>query len=93
MLKSRKKPTGGPDKRAETGMPGVAKILGVDRATVYRRIERKTFSLEGVRARVTGRGHRYDLHGVFQRVYPDADDNTITMMMYDFRQKHGRLTR
>lgn len=72
---------------------GVAFLLGVSRATVYRRIERGTFSLVGVKVMLTTRGALYDMEDVFKRVFPSADDNTIAGLMYEFMRTNRGLVR
>jgi hypothetical protein len=76
------------DFRPKLNMRGIGKVMGLSRATVYRRLERETFSLEGIPMLVTSYGTFYDMEGVFKKVFPSADSNTISELMYDFMQRN-----
>lgn len=70
-------------------MSGIANLLGVTTVTVYRRINRRKFSLEGIPQRMATCGTLYDMEAVFKRVFPGATTDGINSLMYDFMQKHG----
>jgi len=72
-------------------MRGVGALLGLHKATVYRRINNGDFSLEGVPFRETRRGILYDLEGVFEVVFPAAEKETIYLMMFAFMQNNRGL--
>ena len=81
------------DSRPKLTMTGIGKVLGVSRATVYRRLERERFSLEGIPMLETSRGNFYDMESVFKMILPSADKNTIAMMMFDFMQKNESIVK
>lgn len=89
----KKKPDSDADSRPKLNIQGVAKLLGVSRRTVHRRIERKTFSLVGIRVVMTTAGNLYDMEGLFKRVFPSADGNTIAQLMWDFMEKNRGVVR
>ena len=72
-------------------MRGVAAVVGLSKTTMYRRLSRGDFSLEGVPVRETRRGILYDLEGVFEVAFPSADKPTINMMMFAFMQNNRGL--
>ena len=79
------------DSRPTVSMTDIGKILGLSRATVYRRIERGRLSLEGIPVLVTRNVNLYDMEAVFERVFPSADKNTINMMMFQFLQANRKV--
>ncbi len=78
---------------AAVTMLGIAKILGVGRSTLYDRIQAGTYSLDTIPMRETSRGNFYPLDAVLRKQYPDADDNTIALMMFQFTLEYGRYVR
>jgi hypothetical protein len=93
MLRAKKEPDHSADVRPKLNITGIAKLMHLSRATFYRRLQRETFSLEGVPMLVTRGGNLYDMEGVFQKVFPSADPATIATLMYDFMQKHRGLVK
>ncbi len=93
MRRAKNRPDHDADSRPKLNMKGVARLLGVSRRTVYRRIERDTFSLVGIGVLVTTGGNLYDMEGIFRRVFPSADSNTIARLMFDFIQQNRGLAK
>lgn len=91
MRRTRKKAGETDRTRPKVTMRGVGAVLGLHKATVYRRINNGDFSLDGVPFRVTTRGILYDLEGVFHVVFPSAEKETINMMMFAFMQNNRGL--
>ncbi len=92
MLNTKNRPKRKPKQR-EIGIKGIALLLGVSRSNIYHRIQNGKFSLEGIPVSVTTGGNWYDMRSVFQRVFPSANNSSISMMMYDFIQKNGRFVK
>ncbi len=93
MRKSKKIPDEALASRPLTTLTGVARIMGLNRATLYRRVNNGKANLSCLPQRITMRGTYYDLEAVYQRMLPGADAQTIALLMYDFIQEHGRLIR
>lgn len=93
-MRNRKKT---PDKtaypRPYTTLTGVARIMGLDRATLYRRVNSEKIDLSALPQKITTKGTYYDLEAVYQRMLPGADAQTIALLMFDFIQENGRLIR
>lgn len=81
------------DSHPKLTMNGIARLLGVSRRTVYRRIERESFSLVGIRVLVTTGGNLYDMEDLFRRVFPSANGNTRAALMFDFMEKNRGLAK
>ncbi len=93
MRKSKKTPDEVLASRPLTTLAGVARIMGLDKATLYRRVRRGNANLSDLPQRITVRGTYYDLEAVYQRMLPGANDQTIALLMFDFIQDNGRLIR
>jgi hypothetical protein len=74
-------------------MTEIGQVLGISRQTLVRRIERERFSLVGIPFSVMKIGYLYDMEVVFQRIFPSADKNTISLMMYDFVRTNRKVRR
>ena len=74
------------DSRPTLTMREIGLVLGISRQSLVRRIERERFSLVGIPSSVMKNGNLYDMEAVFKRVFPSADDNTISLMMFMFFQ-------
>ena len=71
----------------------IAKIIGVNKSTLYRRCKRGQFSFDVFPQVQTRNGVKFDTEGVFRLLFPSADDNTIALMMFDFLQTNKRVRR
>ncbi len=81
------------DSRPTMNMTEIGQVLGISRQTLVRRIERERFSLVGISFSVMKIGYLYDMEVVFQRIFPSADKNTISLMMYDFVRTNRKVRR
>ena len=93
MRKSKKTPDEALASRPLTTLTGVARIMGLHRATLYRRVRNGKADLADLPHRITMRGTYYDLQAVYRRMLPGANDQTIALLMFDFIQENGRLIR
>lgn len=93
MRRSKNTPDISNDLRPKMNMSGVAKLMNVNKATLYRHINRELFSLAGVPMLITRSGNLYDMEGVFQKVFPSADGNKIADLMYDFMRENRGLVK
>ncbi len=93
MRRAKKTPDRGADSRPKLTVTGIGKIIGVSRATMYRRIRMEHFSLKGVPVVQTTGGNLYDMERVFKLVFPSADSNAIAGFMFDYMQKYGGLVK
>ncbi len=82
-----------PKTRAVVTMLGISKFLGVSRKTVYNRINTRKLDLDNIPRAETSRGILYDLEAFARQEHPNADDNGIAMILYQFKQEHGRYVR
>lgn len=93
MRRSKNTPDAAADSRPKLTIKGVGAVLGVSTSTMYKRLRRHTFSVEGIPVMKTRHGNLYDMEAIFKRLFPSADDNTIAGLMYDYMQKHRGLVK
>ena len=79
------------DSRPHVSMKEIGKLMGINRATVYRYIDKEWFSLEGIPVTYTTQGKQYDMEAIFQRLFASANKNTISLMMFQFIQSNKRV--
>ena len=93
MRRSKKTPDNTLGARPSVPISGVARIMGLHRATVYRRMGDGRLDLSGVPQEITKLGTFYDVEALFQRMMPGAEADTIALEMLRFIQNNGRLVR
>lgn len=86
------------DTRPKLTKKGVAAVLGINKGTLWRRVQAGTFSFDGIPFTVWVRKpyhvKLYDMEAVFKRVYPGASRDGLARLMYTFREQHnGELIR
>lgn len=93
MRKFKKRPDEALESRPLTTLTGVARIMGLDRATLYRRVRKGKANLSDLPHLITVKGTHYDVEAIYQKMLPGANDQTIALLMFDFIQENGRLIR
>ena len=81
------------DSRPKTSAAGIARLIGADRQSVYRRIREGTLNLDNIPRKITTSGTLYDLESIVMRYFPSADGNMVATIMLNFMQENGGLVR
>jgi len=93
MLKRKRTPDKAETPRRQLTLTGVAIVLGIKKQVAYRRRREGTLGIEHIPKRETRSGMLYDMQSIFQMAAPEADENTIALLMYGFTQEHGGMVK